>query len=240
MKELFIIKGGITFEKTSSLYGDFDKWVIDRLDNKNLKIKVIDVQNGEPLPKSEECAGVILTGSHSMVTDEEPWSVKIEKWIPNLIEKEIPLLGICYGHQLLAKALKGKSDYHEKGLELGTVDIKLTNEAKEDTLFKDLPSNFKAHTIHSQTAETLPKNSVRLAFNNHDKNHAFRVGSSAWGVQFHPEYNKNIMSSYIKEVGKVKKFSEEKIDDFIKGVEETPIANSILKRFGLLVEEKID
>lgn len=236
MKKLFIIKAGTTFKNTKNENGDFENWVIEKLDNDNLEKKVIDIQNGEPLPSYSECAGVIITGSHSMVTDEEPWSLKIEKWIPSLIENEVPLLGICYGHQLLAKSMNGFSTYHRNGMEIGTVDISLTDEAKDDELFKDMPKSFKAHTIHSQTVEEIPSNSVRLAFNKHDKNHSFRIGKNAWGVQFHPEYNTNVMKSYINEVSKIKELPKEEL---LNSVEETLEANYLLKRFGQISEKEV-
>ncbi|RXJ88147.1 glutamine amidotransferase [Arcobacter sp. CECT 8985] len=237
MKKLFIIKTGITFDDTKMHYGDFDKWVIDKLDNDSLQTVVIDMHQQFNLPFINECAGVIITGSHSMVTDEEPWSVAIEKWIPLLIKNEIPILAICYGHQLLAKSLDGISSYHENGMEIGTVEISLTDEAKDDELFKDLPNNFNVHTIHSQTVKKLPSNAVRLAFNNHDKNHSFRVGKKAWSVQFHPEYDNNIMRSYINEVSKTKKLSTKKL---INNIKQTSESNFILKKFAQIVQKEVN
>ena len=64
-------------------------------------------------------------------------------------------LAICYGHQLLgAKSLGGVSDYHKKGIEIGTVDISLEEDAKM-IFFSKLENSFKAHTIHSQTVLKL-------------------------------------------------------------------------------------
>ncbi len=122
-------------------------------------------------------------------------------------------------------------------MEIGTVNISLTKEAKDDELFKDLPESFKAHTIHSQTVEELPKDTIRLAFNTHDKNHGFRIGKNAWGVQFHPEYDKNIMKSYIKEVSKAKELP---LEELLNNVEETKEANFVLKRFGEIVEKEVN
>ena len=67
-----------------------------------------------------------------------------------------------------------------------------------------------------------------MAFNNHDKNHAFRVGNCAWGVQFHPEFDKNIMNLYIKEIAKKKDLDVEKLSSFS---ENTNVATTILKEF---------
>lgn len=226
MKKLYIIKCGSTFDSIKNNFKDFEHWIINKLENKN--IIVIDAQKKENLPIPTKNDAVILTGSHSMVSHEELWSLSLEMWLPKLIEDEIPLLAICYGHQLLAKSLGGVSTYHEKGIEIGSVDINLHENSKNDKIFSKLENSFKAHTVHSQTVVELPKNAVRLAFNSHDLNHAFRIGSCAWGVQFHPEFDKNIMNLYIKELAKHKNLDEEKL---LSLSEETHTATSILKEF---------
>lgn len=237
MKKLFIIKVGITFENTLKEYGDFDKWVVDVLDNPKLNISVIDIHNGDKLPNEKECLGVIITGSHSMVTDELDWSLNIQKWIPKLVKANIPILGICYGHQLLAKSMKGLSGYHKSGMEIGTVDVNLTEDGAKDKLFSHIDESFKAHTIHSQTVLNLPQNSVILASNKHDKHHAFRIGKNVWGVQFHPEFNEGVMKSYIKEVSKDKIFDKVIYNELLSQVEKTTYASKVLTNFGLLLSD---
>ena len=228
MKKLYIIKCGSTFDSIKNDFKDFEHWIIDKFENKDKNIVIINAQENEKLPILTKNDAVILTGSHSMVTHEESWSLEVEKWLPKLIKDEVPLLAICYGHQLLAKSLGGVSGYHENGIEIGSVEINLEENAKDDEIFSKLQNSFKAHTIHSQTVIKLPKNATRLAFNNHDKNHAFRVGNCAWGVQFHPEFDENIMNLYIKEVAKKKDLEVEKLISFS---ENTNVATMILKEF---------
>mgnify|MGYP000482285838 FL=1 len=228
MKKLYIIKCGSTFDSIKNDFKDFEHWIMDKFENKDKNIVIINAQENEKLPTLTKNDAVILTGSHSMVTQEESWSLEVEKWLPKLIEDKVPLLAICYGHQLLAKSLGGVSGYHENGIEIGSVDINLEENAKDDEIFSKLQNSFKAHTIHSQTVIKLPKNATRLAFNNHDKNHAFRVGNCAWGVQFHPEFDENIMNLYIKEVAKKKDLDVEKLISFS---ENTNVATIILKEF---------
>lgn len=228
MKNLYIVKCGSTFKTISDDFKDFEDWIIDKLENKNRNIFVIDVQKSSSLPTLSKDDCVIVTGSHSMVTNEEAWSLEVEKWFPKLIDDEIPLLAICYGHQLLAKSLGGVSTYHESGMEIGTVEINLDENAKNDIIFSKLNNSFKAHTIHSQTVLELPKNAIRLASNNHDKNHAFKVGSCAWGVQFHPEFDKNIMNLYINEVSKEKELDKQNL---LLQSDDTKVATLVLKEF---------
>ena len=235
MKRICIIKTGSTFSETRQRYKDFEEWIADKLEPARSEVFTVDLQAGEALPHLEVCDGVIVTGSHSMVTDEEAWSRRTAQWLSDAVKKEIPLLAICYGHQLLAKALGGVSGYHPKGIEIGTVEIDVTDDAGDDPLFGDLPKRFKAHTIHSQTVLSLPADAVRLAFNAHDENHAFRIGKKAWGVQFHPEFNKAVMKAYIEEVSNSEISVKKRKAALLEASEETPQATALLKRFEKIV-----
>lgn len=235
MKTIYVIKTGSTFSETRADFNDFEDWIISRLDRTQSDPFTVNVQAGEPLPDLRACDGVILTGSHSMVTDEEVWSQQTAQWLRDVVEQEIPLLAICYGHQLLAKSLGGVSDYHPNGMEIGTVEIHLTGDVQDDPLFCELPDRLFAHTIHSQTVLTLPSGAVRLAYNSHDENHAFRIGKCAWGVQFHPEFTKAIMNSYIEEVAKTGKYDGDKKLLLLEQSKETEESNALLKKFESLI-----
>ena len=199
MKSLCIIKAGSTFATMAERLGDFEEWIITGLGGLACKVEVVDAVQGMQLPEPRDCAGVVVTGSHAMVTDDLPWSLAIEKWIPRLIEGGVPFLGICYGHQLLGRAAGGEVGYHPLGREAGTVAVSLKAGAAGDPLFDGLPESFLVHATHAQTVLRLPPGAVRLAGNQHEQNHAFRVGRCAWGVQFHPEYTREIVATYLQE-----------------------------------------
>ncbi|MGE3300503.1 MAG: hypothetical protein AB7I39_08695, partial [Arcobacter sp.] len=129
MKKLYIIKCGSTFESMRKELDDFEHWIINKFENKDIDVSIIDAQQNSILPIPKKTDAIILTGSHSMVTDEEAWSLELEKWLKNVVNDEVPLLAICYGHQLLAKSLCGVSGYHKNGMEIVTVEINLDENA---------------------------------------------------------------------------------------------------------------
>ncbi len=159
-------------------------------------LDIVDVVADEPLPSMESYTGVILTGSAAMVTDHLPWSERVAGWLKESGDKT-PILGICYGHQLLGDVYGGTVGQNPSGREIGTITVERTSEAKDDPLFGGLPSALVMQATHMESLITLPENAVRLAGNRHDPNQAFRIGESIWGVQFHPEMNADIISEYI-------------------------------------------
>ena len=238
-KQLYIIKAGTTFFDTAKQFGDFDTWTAAALGVVDVETCILDAEHGATLPSVAECAGVVLTGSHAMVTDELPWSVNLEKWIPSLLEASTPLFGICYGHQLLARAAGGKVGFHPRGKEIGTVQVQLLADCEKDLLFRSLPQTFLAHVTHSQSVLRLPPNATRLASNPYEPNHAFRIGECAWGVQFHPEYNADIMRAYIEEQADELNSAGVNIAELLSAVEETPVATRILRNFARVVEGRL-
>lgn len=230
-KKLCIIKAGTTFSSTLASFGDFEDWIIAGLGNELLPVEVIDAGKEPVYPHPSDCLGVIVTGSHAMVTDNLPWSLAIERWIPSLVDEGIPFLGICYGHQLLGRAMGGEVGYHALGRELGTVEIRLEPPASGDPLFAGIPRIFTGHSAHSQTVLRLPPGAVLLASGNHEPHHAFRIGNAAWGVQFHPEYNAAVMKADICEGSELSRLFHE----VLGMVTETPYAAKVLANFSRLV-----
>ncbi|OPY91282.1 MAG: GMP synthase (glutamine-hydrolyzing) [Syntrophus sp. PtaU1.Bin208] len=237
MSRIFLLKTGSSFPNTVRQWGDFELWTIEGLDLSPDEVQVVDLPSGDPLPEVEACRGVVVTGSHAMVTDRLPWSMALEAWVPPLIEAGTPFLGICYGHQLLAQALGGTVGFHPEGKEIGTVDIHLLPASSTDPLFCGLPSPFLVHTTHAQSVLSLPQDAVRLASNSFEANHAFRIGPCAWGIQFHPEYDKKIMASYVVEQAKELEASGRDIRELRRTIRDTPVAAQILRRFAFIASK---
>lgn len=235
MKKLIIVKIGNTFSELVTSYGDFEHWIQAGTGHTNNTALIIDPRRESDMPTPDDIAGVVISGSRAMVTDRVQWSEALRPWIRELLDHEVPLLGICYGHQLIADALGGEVDYHPNGVEAGTVTIKRTEQALDDELFHDLPPQFPVQAIHWQSVRHLPPGATLLAGNSFDPHHAFRVGKCTWGVQFHPEFSSNIMYEYLCRLGPELAECGQDVETLLNRVSRTDWASLILKRFGMLV-----
>src|SRR5271157_4820969 len=101
---ILILKMGSTLTSLKSQRGDFEDWIIAGAGLPRSDVRVVDLPAGDALPSSDGEAGVIVTGSHTMVTERKDWSERAAEWLRNAVSRRLPVLGICYGHQLLAYA----------------------------------------------------------------------------------------------------------------------------------------
>jgi GMP synthase (glutamine-hydrolysing) len=191
----------------------------------------VDVQRGDALPTRDGFAGVIVTGSGAMVTDREPWSEATAQWLRDAAHEGLPLLGICYGHQLIAHALGGEVGWHPAGREMGTVELELHDTALHDPLFAGLPERFAAQATHLQTVLRAPEGATVLARSVHDACHAFRWGDRAWGLQFHPEFSTVHMRGYVRARRDALRGEGHCPHTVARTVSATPHARRVLRRF---------
>ncbi len=238
MQKLMIAKTGDTKAEIKQEFGDFEEMFIDKIEFPRHRFMVIKPYGGEDLPDVKkiaeaEIAGLIITGSHAMVTDEKKWINRLISWTEDLLENTaIPVLGVCFGHQLLAAAAGGNVDYHSQGREIGTVPIRLTETAGDDPLLADLPAEFKSQAIHAQTVTGLPPEAVVLAENEYENCHAFRLNDRRiWGVQFHPEFTAGIMKKYIELIKDEIRQNGRNPEKIMEGIRKNPHGAELLNRF---------
>lgn len=234
MKPLLIMKTGSTLASLRAGGEDFHDWIINGLQVPADRVRVVAVDKGEQLPATDSVAGVVITGSPAMITEGAAWNGIAAAWLREAVAVALPVLGICYGHQLLAYACGGRVDCHPAGREIGTVNVSLEEAAHTDALLGGLPTVFPAHATHSQSVLVLPQNAVHLASSAHDGNHAFRVGAAAWGVQFHPEFDEEIMKTYVKERADDLREEGWDVAGLLAQVRATRGATDLLRRFAHL------
>lgn len=231
MKKTIILKLGSTIPRLAAELGDFDQWICSPLEKYRQHMTVVVPPVGEKLPPPEEIAGVVMTGSHAMVTDRRDWSERVASWLPAVVRQGIPVLGICYGHQLLAHALGGDVADNPRGREFGSRRVNLLPAAVGDPLLGGFVPALGANLCHTQSVIRLPREAVRLAWSEQDPHQAFRVGACAWGVQFHPEFGAAATKAYIRESADLLTGEGQDPDDLIRRVVQTPDGAVLLRRF---------
>ncbi|WP_439112322.1 glutamine amidotransferase [Hydrogenophaga sp.] len=234
---LLIVQTGRTHDHIRQRLGDFDDWIEAGLRAGGASAATVvryDARADGPPPPPDTVAGIVLTGSHAMVSDREAWSEALVPWLQRAVAVQTPVLGICYGHQLLAHALGGEVAHHPQGVEIGTVRVQRHAAAHTDRLLGALPDAFDAQATHWQSVRRLPPGAVLLAGNAFEPHHAFRVGPSAWGVQFHPEFSAEALRAYVDGMGPVLAREGRDAVQINAGLRDTPQAASVLPRFAQL------
>ncbi|MCW8826202.1 MAG: glutamine amidotransferase [Gammaproteobacteria bacterium] len=193
-----IIKAGTKLPSLESHAGDYEQWMAQILNWDKNDYQTVSVYLGETLPPVDKVKRVIITGAGAMVTDDEPWINESAEWLATAAKTGIPILGICFGHQLLAYALGARVGDNPRGVEVGSVPIQLTEQASEDSLFQTLPKRFSANVSHMQSVLELPVGARLLAYSEDEPVHAFAYGEQVWGIQFHPEFDAEIVKHYIR------------------------------------------
>lgn len=235
MKTFVIVKTGEKIDSLADVTGDYEDWIARGLGSTAHPISVVDVARGETLPPLSEVAAVVVTGSASMVTERSPWMEQTSSWLREAVAEGVPLLGICFGHQMLAQALGGEVGYNPLGVEVGTARIRLEEEAQHDPLFKGVAASFVAQVSHQQSVLHLPPGARALASSDKEPYQAFAYGRCAWGVQFHPEFNARVIRKFIEHYRSHLSDEGASVQRLLEAVEETPDSASLLQHFAHLV-----
>jgi len=156
---------------------------------------------GTPPPRPLDEYGAVLVFGGVMHVDQEhyhPWLREENLLIQRLLDQHVPLLGVCLGGQLIAKAVHTPV-VRSSEPEVGWVEVGLTREATADPVFGALPASFTAYEWHYYRFE-LPAGAAPLA-RSATCLQAFRLGELAWGLQFHCEVSRETVLEWIETYG---------------------------------------
>lgn len=230
---LLIVKTGTALSTVRRRFGDFDDWFIGAIGRERYEYETVDVSRSQPLPSGDaidDYAGVVVTGSPAMVSHRLDWSEKAAEWLARVIEADrLPVLGVCYGHQLMAHALGGRVGANPNGRCMGTQ--RLTVDARDDILLGPRAPQARVHVTHLEVVLDPPAEARVLGRTEHDPYHALHFGARSWGVQFHPEFDAGIMRCYVE--ARTDLLDGEGFDSLaiLENVRECPAGTAVLQQF---------
>jgi GMP synthase (glutamine-hydrolysing) len=183
-----------------------------------------NVATSAPPERAETYDAVFVFGGAMHVDQEKrhPWLREEDELIKGLHKAEVPLFGVCLGGQLVAKAAGGRVA-PASAEEVGWHEVDLTPEAAGDPVFSGLPQRIRAFQWHSYAFE-LPPGGVPLARNPVGLQ-AFRVGETAWGIQFHAEVTRGIVEGWLASEGIGRRIDLAPMEDW------NPIGRALAGRF---------
>lgn len=235
MKKFLIIKTGSFAGHADDIiekYGDMDWVFIDAGCCPRNRAEVVSVYLDEKITNPPtKYSGILITGSGSMMSMPEQWMIDTSNWIQRAVEASVPILGICFGHQMLAHALGGHVGPNPNGLEAGTADVHFNSKCHGDPLFFDFPQQTPFHVHHYESILNLPEGAEVLASNNIEQNHIVKFAPHVWGVQFHPELTMDIMNLLIYNLADGIKTAGYDVSTIQRSVREAPYGTKLLNRF---------
>jgi GMP synthase-like glutamine amidotransferase len=161
----------------------------ERITLAGAEMVVVGPETGRPVPRSAAgVSGVVVLGGSPSPTDESvTWFDDVRALIRNCLDREVPLLGICLGAQLLGLVAGGRTDLVPGGPEIGLCTLRTTAGAAGDPLLGDLPAQTRSLQWHFYEVRDLPGGAEPLMSSDRCAHQAFRAGPYAWALQFHLE-----------------------------------------------------
>lgn len=194
--KLLIISAGPGMDEIRDIYGHAIDWISSFLNDKSLDISINHIYKNENFNHSEYDAWII-TGSASSVLDSNQWISTLKDKIIYAYNNSIPILGICFGHQIISSALGGKVEKNKKGWELGSFKVNFNRYGRDSLLFKNIDFNDYFYFSHEDIVLKLPQDAIELASNNMGLQ-SYSINNKIYGVQFHPEFSLEIAQKYVQ------------------------------------------
>lgn len=146
-----------------------------------------DVQHGHYPACVSDCDGYVITGSRDSVYDDRPWIRELESFVLTLHQQRQKLIGICFGHQLIAQALGGETRPAAVGWAVGVHSSRVL---AAPAWMQPHSKEYALLSSHKDQVTRLPDGAVRLAENDFCPNAAFTIGDHILAIQGHPEFAK--------------------------------------------------
>ncbi len=219
--KLGILETGKTADHLVDEYGHYPRIFADAfagLDDA-LELVPFEVVNGQFPTSPHDCDAWLITGSKFGVYDPEPWIEPLKDFLRQARDAQVPMIGVCFGHQIMAEAFGGSATKSEKGWGCGVHEYSIR---QRPSWLKMDTDSFAMHAMHQDQVNSLPQDATVLASSPFCENAMVAYGDpehpDAISIQPHPEFTRGLGEALVN-------FRKsELIPD--------PIANVALESFG--------
>ncbi len=188
-------------------HGDYQDMFSDLLQSQdqNIEIALYDLTTDSFHIDLNACDGYIITGSQFSAYDDIAWIHKAKKLVVDLYQADIPTIGICFGHQLIAESLGGKVEKAtDKGWGVGVQNWEIKN--TREWMGESAPTNFSLRASHQDQVVEMPADSTLYASSDFCPIAGFQTGKNFLSMQGHPEFSREysnaLMSKRVDRIGK--------------------------------------
>jgi GMP synthase-like glutamine amidotransferase len=185
-----ILQTGLAPEALAPEMGDYPDMFARLLDGHGFTFRTYKVVEGEFPASVTDCDGWLITGSRHGVYEDHPWIPPLEDFIRQSFAAHVPMVGICFGHQIIAQAMGGKVERHAGGWAVGATDYDFGGE------------KLTLNAWHRDQVTKAPDNARVIASNDFCTNAALLYDDRALTVQAHPEFRPEFVDGLMKTRGK--------------------------------------
>lgn len=185
-----ILETGLLNEK---LVNDFDTYpqmfvsLLNRAAN-DLEYRTYSVIRGEFPESVDDCDGWLITGSRHGAYEGLDWMLALESFVRDLVDRQIPLVGICFGHQIIARALGGEVVKSDKGWGVGVSTYAVT---KQLSWMEQAADHIRIYSFHQDQVIKLPPDAEVYLSSDFCPVAGYTYGDSVMTIQAHPEFEEN-------------------------------------------------
>lgn len=187
-------------EGSAAVFGSFERLFVDLIDDSQFEFVPYAAYAEEWPERLESCAGYLIPGAVGSANDEIPWVAQLIDRVRVLRRRDIPAVGVCYGHQLLGKAFGGVVS-QAPAWEVGVTEITWEDAPglppSIASYVRQLTGPTRVYQIHGEEVSKLPDGAVRIATNAACENQAFSMSGNVLGIQGHPEFTRTVAEYYL-------------------------------------------
>ena len=188
--QIGILQTGQSPDATRGKFGDYPDMFLQLLADRGFSFRVYHVEAMEFPASVHDADGWLITGSRHGAYEDHPWIPPLEDFIRASFNAHVPMVGICFGHQIIAQALGGTVIQHPDGWAVGQQDYDFDGE------------KITLNAWHQDQVTELPPGATCLAGNDFCRNAILQYGDEAFTVQPHPEFDDSFIGGMLETKGK--------------------------------------